>query len=92
MTRNISKSRPYTLSVLMPFYDQFKDAEFHSEMRRKQESKIVLGDVLRKKSEASFGNPAAHPDAKKGAQPPIFGPCLFWPNTWIDPDDTWHGV
>jgi len=20
----------------------------------------------------------------KGAQPPIFGPCLLWPNGWMD--------
>jgi len=20
----------------------------------------------------------------KGVQPPIFGPCLLWPNGWID--------
>jgi len=25
----------------------------------------------------------------KGAQPPIFGPCLLWPNGWIDQDATW---
>jgi len=26
--------------------------------------------------------------APKGAQPPIFGPCLLWPNGWMDQDDT----
>ena len=26
-----------------------------------------------------------------GAEPPIFGPCLLWPNGWIDQDGTWHG-
>jgi len=29
-------------------------------------------------------NPAPSP-AKKRAQPPIFGPCLLWPNGWMDP-------
>jgi len=24
------------------------------------------------------------PLARKGAQPPIFGPCLLWPNGWMD--------
>ena len=28
---------------------------------------------------------------KKGAQPPIFGPCLLWPNGWMDQDATWYG-
>jgi len=27
----------------------------------------------------------------KGAQPPIFGPCLLWPNGWMDQDVTWQG-
>jgi len=36
------------------------------------------------------GDPA--PQKKKGAQqPPIFGPCLFWPNGWMDQDGTWYG-
>jgi len=26
----------------------------------------------------------------KGAQPAIFGPCLLWPDGWIDPDVTWY--
>jgi len=26
----------------------------------------------------------------KGAQPPIFGPCLFRPNAWMDQNKTWH--
>jgi len=35
------------------------------------------------------GNPAPRP--KKGAQPPIFGPCLRWSNGWTDQDATWYG-
>ena len=31
------------------------------------------------------------PLPKKGAQPPIFGSCLLWPNGWVDQDGTWHG-
>jgi len=31
------------------------------------------------------------PAPPKCAQPPIFGPCLLWPNGWIDQDTTWHG-
>ena len=22
---------------------------------------------------------------------PLFGPCLFWPNAWLDQDATWYG-
>jgi len=29
--------------------------------------------------------------SQKGGRPPIFGPCLLWPNGWVDQDDTWHG-
>ena len=27
----------------------------------------------------------------KGAQLPIFGPYLLWPNGWMDSDVTWYG-
>jgi len=30
------------------------------------------------------------PLPKKGAVPPIFGPCLLWPNDWMDQDRSWH--
>ena len=30
---------------------------------------------------------------QKGTKPPqIFGPCLLWPNGWMDQDVTWYGV
>jgi len=34
------------------------------------------------------GDPAPLP--KKGAEPPIFGPCLLWPNGWMDRGATWY--
>jgi len=30
------------------------------------------------------------PIPKRG-EPPIFGPCLLWPNGWMDQDETWQG-
>jgi len=36
------------------------------------------------------GDPAPPPQ-KGGEALPIFGPCLLWPNGWIDQDDTLHG-
>jgi len=27
----------------------------------------------------------------KGAHPSVFGPCLLWPNGWMDEDATWYG-
>jgi len=27
----------------------------------------------------------------KGAQPPVFGSYLLWPNGWMDEDATWYG-
>jgi len=32
---------------------------------------------------------AAHPS--KGAEPPIFGPRVLWPNGCMDQDATWYG-
>jgi len=26
-----------------------------------------------------------------GAEPPIFRPCLLWPDCWMDQHATWHG-
>jgi len=31
------------------------------------------------------------PLQKKGQSPPIFGPCLLWPNGWMHQDTTWYG-
>jgi len=42
---------------------------------------ITSGDIV------LDGDPDTPP---KGAQsPPIFGPCLLWPNSWMDPDAIW---
>jgi len=30
------------------------------------------------------------PSSKGAQQPPIFGPCLLWPNGWMDQDATWY--
>ena len=37
--------------------------------------------------------PSSPPQKKNsgGAQPTIFGPCLLWPNGWMDQDATWYG-
>ena len=35
------------------------------------------------------GDPAPLP--KRGGATQIFGPCLLWPNGWMDEDGTWHG-
>ena len=34
------------------------------------------------------GDPAPQ---KKGAEPPVFGSCLLWPNGWMDEDASWYG-
>ena len=39
---------------------------------------------------SSDGDPA-HPQKGGGTVPPIFSPCLLWPNGWMDPDATWYG-
>jgi len=31
------------------------------------------------------------PASLKRAQQPPFGPCLLWPNGWMDQDATWYG-
>jgi len=34
------------------------------------------------------GDPAL--PLKRGTAPSIFGPCLLWPNGWMDQDATWY--
>ena len=36
------------------------------------------------------GDPALSPTKGGGPLSPIFGPCLLWPNGWIDQDGTYH--
>ena len=35
------------------------------------------------------GDPASSP--QRGTAPPIFSPCLLWPNGWMHQDATWYG-
>ena len=42
---------------------------------------LGLGDIV-------LDEDPAHP--QKGAQPPIFGPCLMWPNGWMEQDANWY--
>ena len=35
--------------------------------------------------------PSQNGGGTRGRSPPIFGPCLLWPNGWMDQDGTWHG-
>jgi len=46
-------------------------------------------DRIRPRPHCVRWGPSSFPP--KGAQPPIFGPCLLWPNGWIDQDATWYG-
>jgi len=33
----------------------------------------------------------AAPPLLKGAEPPVLGSCLLWPNSWMNEDATWYG-
>jgi len=33
----------------------------------------------------------APPLLKGHSLPPVSGPCLLWPNGWMDQDATWYG-
>ena len=51
---------------------------------RTTEVGLVLGHIV------LDGDPATLSQKKEARQPPIFGPCLLWPNGWMDQDGTWH--
>jgi len=42
-------------------------------------------------SDFVFDGDPATPRKKAHPAPPIFGPCLLWPNGWMDKDATWYG-
>ena len=46
---------------------------------------VLDGDVLDR------NDPAPPPKKGDRAPSPIFGPCLLWPNGWMDQAGTWHG-
>jgi len=37
------------------------------------------------------GNPALYSPETARSSLSIFGPCLLWPNNWMDQDSTWYG-
>jgi len=37
------------------------------------------------------GNPTPPTERGTAALSPLFGPCLLWPNGWMDQDTTWYG-
>jgi len=41
---------------------------------------LGLGDLV------LDGDPA--PPPKEGLEPPVFSPCVLWPNGWVDQDAT----
>ena len=51
--------------------------------------KMPLGTkVSLSRCDIELGTPFSLP--KMGQCPPIFGPCLLWPDAWIDQDATWY--
>ena len=52
--------------------------------------KMPLG-IERGLSPEDFVYDGTQPLPKKGAEPPIFGPCLLRPNGCMDQDATWYG-
>jgi len=51
--------------------------------------KMPLGmEVGLSRGDFVFDGDPAPPQKEGGAPSPIFGPCLLWPNGWMDQDDT----
>ena len=65
------------MSVVAQWLD-YLDATWHGGRPRPRQLCVGWG----------VGDPAALP--KRGhSPPPVFGPCLMWPNGWMDQDATW---
>jgi len=39
----------------------------------------------------TMGTQFPHGKGHSSPPPPLFGPCLLWPNGWMDQDTTWYG-
>jgi len=50
--------------------------------------KMPLGMKVRLSSGDFVLDGDVAPLPQKGTEPPIFGPCLLWPNGWMDHDGT----
>jgi len=50
----------------------------------------LLGEVGLGPNDIMLDGDPAPPPRKGGTAPPIFGPCLLWPNGWMDQDATWY--
>ena len=55
-------------------------------------TKMPLGTELSLSPGDFVSNGDLTPSQKGGGapSPQIFGPCLLWPNSWMDQDNTWH--
>ena len=68
------------VGVLWPSCCMDQDA---SNMSLGMEVGLSPGDILLDRDSAS-------PHGKRHSSPPLFRPCLLWPNGWIDQDTTWY--
>jgi len=54
--------------------------------------KLSLGmEVGRGPGDVVFDGDPARPLKRRSAPAPLFGPCLLWPNGWMNQDTTWYG-
>ena len=49
---------------------------------------LIQGDFV---LDGTHPPPSQKGGGARGWSSPIFGPCLLWPNGWMDEDNTWHG-
>ena len=50
----------------------------------------LVGGRPRPKRHCVIWGPSSPPQKGAELHPEIFGPCLLWPNSWMDQDGIWH--
>jgi len=73
---------PVCLNVTLVYYGQ---TVRWIKVKLSMEVGLGQGDIV------LDGYPCSSPFSKRGHSLPIFGPCLLWPNGWMDKDVVWYG-
>jgi len=82
-------------NISRPHEIKFRSHELHGECRGliTESLEIIFTDMRQKRDsqQPRYTHHLRLPKKTGTATSPLFGPCLLWPNGWMDQDATWYG-